>query len=36
VRFATAQDHIHRHKTTSVERGTVYLETGAQKGRGEI
>jgi len=24
-RFATAQDHIHRHKTTSVERGTVYL-----------
>jgi transposase len=24
-RFATAQDHIHRHKITSVERGTVYL-----------
>jgi hypothetical protein len=25
VRFATAQDHFHRHKTTSVESGTVYL-----------
>jgi len=24
-RFATAQAHIHRHKTTLVERGTVYL-----------
>jgi transposase len=24
-RFATAEAHIHRHKTTSVERGTVYL-----------
>jgi transposase len=24
-RFATAQAHIHRHKTTTVERGTIYL-----------
>ena len=24
-RFATSPAHIHRHKTTTVERGTIYL-----------